>query len=242
MLNSMIMTKDVLLTYSFTESNFEKGLLDYSVQNNSDSSIALFSTLYDLDDPFMHANQNYCYAFWHDDFTLHLTKRLWPSSLNSSIARPEIPYVQIVEKGETFEESLSLSLPVSIQHPFQKREQNYRKEKNEKAFIPSRLSRLFTFSIGYYPLKEEEFIPPAMQPDQKLIDLYDDIQKLPKAKQAKALKTKMAVYKEEKKASDIKPYTGLYQPHYFTAIKKQKILRGDPIEMQTLAVEKNHLE
>jgi len=118
--------------------------LSYRVDNQLDDPILLLTPLSKLEKNVVKAVKDRLYAYVDPEGVLQVTKRAWAVPAAMDVFFPEVPFVTEVLPGNSFEERISLKLPVLIDYPY--RPMGDPKGKREEIIAEA---QGFAFSIGY---------------------------------------------------------------------------------------------
>lgn len=119
--------------------------LVYRVTNGLEWPILLMTPLsrYEGDD--LRAAPERLYTYVDPDGILQLTKRLWPIPEDIDVVFPEVPFATEVAPGRSFEERLTLKLPIKVELPYVLSPEEIGKHREEVAGV----ARGVVLSIGY---------------------------------------------------------------------------------------------
>jgi len=117
----------------------------YRVTNGTEHTILLMTPMLQFDKGRLRAAPSRMYAYVDPDGILQLTKRLWPLPEQMDVVFPEVPLATEVLPGKTFEERLSLALPVQVEIPYLFEWEESEKSRESVIAVAGGLA----FSIGY---------------------------------------------------------------------------------------------
>lgn len=109
---------EVRLQYDLRVSADNVLALRYSVHNDLNRDIFLFTPLADFRDQEFVPVPRRVYVFVEDE-TVHITKRLWPVPDDVEVYMPEVPYLTRVAAGTKWDEQLNVPLPLIENYPYQ---------------------------------------------------------------------------------------------------------------------------
>jgi hypothetical protein len=123
--------------------------LSYRAHNASGKEIYLFNRLFRADKTGKRAidkDKVYCVVVGD---TVHLSKRLVRVPEGTLVESPEVPYLTHLPPGASFEEGLSLALPLRLDIPYLH---------PSASVVKPVLCRELVFTLGYFVAKEQRWV------------------------------------------------------------------------------------
>lgn len=117
----------------------------YRVKNGLEVPILLTTPMSRYEKDTLHAAPARMYAYVDPDGILQLTKRLWTPPGDIDVVFPDIPFVTEVLPGKTFEERLTISLPVRVEVPYLLEPEEFDRKREQATAVSAGVA----FSIGY---------------------------------------------------------------------------------------------
>jgi hypothetical protein len=128
------------LKVNFTKSD-DKLQLTYKLINNMETPVYIFNRLYDTDVMGnITLNPNRVYIYPEDENTLILAKMLIEIPSGMMVEAPEIPGLTKIGPHQEFSETLHLSLPLKMVHPYLR-----------KGGSTTKTYKVFKFKLGILP-------------------------------------------------------------------------------------------
>lgn len=117
----------------------------YRVKNGLEVPILLTTPMSHYEKDVLRAAPSRMYAYVDPDGILQLTKRLWIVPEDIDVVFPDVPFVTEVLPGKTFEERLTISLPVKVEIPYLLEPEELDRQREEVRAVSAGVA----FSIGY---------------------------------------------------------------------------------------------
>lgn len=117
----------------------------YRVKNGLEVPILLTTPMSRYEKNVLRAAPARLYAYVDPAGILQLTKRLWIAPGDIDVVFPDVPFVTEVLPGKTFEERLTISLPVKVEIPYLLDPEEFDRKREEMRGVSAGVA----FSIGY---------------------------------------------------------------------------------------------
>lgn len=111
----------VMLETAITRMDETSLELFYRVTNGLDHPILLTTPLPRVDADAIRPDPQRVYVYVDPEGVLQITKRLWPVPDDVEVVFPEVPFLTEVVAGGTFEENITLNLPIDVNYPYSTR-------------------------------------------------------------------------------------------------------------------------
>lgn len=146
----------VRLTLHRVEVDHQQLTLVYAIDNGSPSTIYLVNQLFHrLGRAGFQVDPNLAYAMVDAECTLYIRKQMINVPDDMDVEAPEVPYVTVLPSGESFSETVRLSLPVMPHDPYRPQ---------EEADAPYEAPRL-SFVLGYVSAEHAFEVHTVTMPD-----------------------------------------------------------------------------
>lgn len=117
----------------------------YRVKNGLEVPILLTTPMSRYEKDVLRAAPSRMYAYVDPEGILQLTKRLWVVPGDIDVVFPDVPFVTEVLPGKTFEERMTISLPVRVEIPYLLDPEEFDRKREEMMAVSGGVA----FSIGY---------------------------------------------------------------------------------------------
>ena len=230
--------------FVFHENDDENIDLEYKVKNTLDKDIYLLTPLFDPLNCTFQPDDQQLYAFWHSEYVLHFTKRLWPAAKELNIGVKQTPYLKKLSPGESFTEKVHIKSPYHIQYPYYFQEKNDMMDLGYDTDRYVCMSRYATFSLGYVMASQKDIDEQAIRPVQKdnldfkpltMESYFDNFEhEKDNIEHDLLTKTKKPVSKSNHNNIDTLP---IFEADFDWLAKHQKILRSLPQKLMLIAIQ-----